>query len=185
MCAFPDGAGGRRQEIREFRTTTAGLITLADWLRSFAVTVVGMESTGVYWRAVFYLLEDEFECQLFNARHLRHVPGRKSDVQDAEWGCQLIEHGLVRTSFGPAPAAAGTARPVDGGELAALDLVQHGLAGEPERGGGVGERQPPFGGVLADAGAQLGGDVDLPGRVAGDLLAGDEPFAQPAVDGRG
>ena len=96
-----DGDGGRRQEIREFRTTTAGLITLADWLRSYAVTVVGMESTGVYWRAVFYLLEDEFECQLFNARHLRHVPGRKSDVQDAEWGCQLIEHGLVRPSFVP------------------------------------------------------------------------------------
>ena len=98
---IPDGGGGRRQETREFRTTTAGLITLADWLRSYAVTVVGMESTGVYWRAIYYLLEDEFECQLFNARHLRHVPGRKSDVQDAEWGCQLIEHGLLRTSFVP------------------------------------------------------------------------------------
>src|SRR5450755_218225 len=97
----PDGDGGRRQEIREFRTTTAGLITLADWLRSYAVTVVGMESTGVYWRAIYYLLEDEFECQLFNARHLRHVPGRKSDVQDAEWGCQLIEHGMVSSSFVP------------------------------------------------------------------------------------
>jgi len=97
----PDGAGGRRQEIREFAATTLGLLTLADWLRSYAVTVVGMESTGVYWRAVFYLLEDEFECRLFNARHLRHVPGRKSDVQDAEWGCQLIEHGLVRASFVP------------------------------------------------------------------------------------
>ena len=60
-----------------------------------------MESTGVYWRAVFYLLEDEFECRLYNARHLRHVPGRKSDVQDAEWGCQLVEHGLVRESFVP------------------------------------------------------------------------------------
>jgi transposase len=97
----PDGHGGRRQEIHEFSTTTSGLLVLADWLRSFAVTVVGMESTGVYWRAVFYLLEDEFECRLFNARHLRHVPGRKSDVQDAEWGCQLIEHGLVRESFVP------------------------------------------------------------------------------------
>ena len=97
----PDGDGGRRQEVCEFRATTAGLVTLADWLRSFAVTVVGMESTGVYWRAVFYLLEDEFDCRLYNARHLRHVPGRKSDVQDAEWGCQLIEHGLVRSSFVP------------------------------------------------------------------------------------
>jgi transposase len=97
----PDGDGGRCQQVREFATTTAGLVTLADWLRSYAVTVVGMESTGVYWRAVYYLLEDEFECRLFNARHLRHVPGRKSDVQDAEWGCQLLEHGLVRESFVP------------------------------------------------------------------------------------
>lgn len=97
----PDGDGGRRQEIREFASTTSGLLTLADWLRSWAVTVVGMESTGVYWRPVYYLLEDEFECRLFNARHLRHVPGRKSDVQDAEWGCQLLEHGLVRASFVP------------------------------------------------------------------------------------
>jgi transposase len=97
----PDDAGGRRQEIREFATTTSGLLTLADWLRSWSVTVVGMESTGVYWRPVFYLLEDEFECRLYNARHLRHVPGRKSDVQDAEWGCQLVEHGLVRSSFVP------------------------------------------------------------------------------------
>ena len=107
----PDDAGGRRQEIREFATTTRGCSRLADWLRSWAVTVVGMESTGVYWRPVFYLLEDEFECQLYNARHLRHVPGRKSDVQDAEWGCQLIEHGLVRPSFVPASAAARAARP--------------------------------------------------------------------------
>ena len=97
----PNGDGGRRQEVREFRTTTADLVTLADWLGSWSVTVVGMESTGAYWRAVFYLLEDEFECQLFNARHLRHVPGRKSDVQDAEWGCQLLKHGLVRPSFVP------------------------------------------------------------------------------------
>lgn len=97
----PDGAGGRRQEVREFASTTSGLVTLADWLGSWAVTVVGMESTGVYWRAVFYLLEDEFDCRLYNARHLRHVPGRKSDVQDAEWGCQLVEHGLVRSSFVP------------------------------------------------------------------------------------
>lgn len=118
----PDGDGGRRQEVREFRTTTTGLITLADWLRSYAVTVVGMESTGVYWRAIYYLLEDEFECQLFNARHLRHIPGRKSDVQDAEWGCQLIEHGLIRTSFVP---------PRPQREL--RDLVRYGKAKIQER----------------------------------------------------
>lgn len=97
----PDGDGGRRQEVCAFPTTTAGLLALADWLRSFAVTVVGMESTGVYWRAVYFLLEDEFECWLLNARHLRNVPGRKTDVQDAEWICRLVEHGLVRPSFVP------------------------------------------------------------------------------------
>ena len=70
----PDDRAGRRQEICEFRTTTAGLITLADWLRSYAVTVVGMESTGIYWRAVYYLLEDDFTCWLLNAQHLRNVP---------------------------------------------------------------------------------------------------------------
>ena len=73
----PDGAGGRRQEVREFSTTTSGLLVLADWLRSFAVTVVGMESTGVYWRAVWFLLEDEFDAEL-SASHLRHVPGRRA-----------------------------------------------------------------------------------------------------------
>jgi transposase len=97
----PDGRGGRRQQAQWFSTTTAGLLALADWLRSFQVTVVGMESTGVYWRAAYFLLEDEFECWLLNARHLRNVPGRKTDVQDAEWICQLVEHGLVRPSFVP------------------------------------------------------------------------------------
>jgi transposase len=97
----PDGDGGRRQETATFATTTSGLMALADWLRSFAVTVVGMESTGVYWKAVYFLLEDEFECWLLNARHLRNVPGRKTDVADAEWICRLVEHGLVRPSFVP------------------------------------------------------------------------------------
>ncbi len=60
-----------------------------------------MESTGVYWKAVYFLLEDEFECWLLNARHLRNVPGRKTDVADTEWICRLVEHGLVRPSFVP------------------------------------------------------------------------------------
>jgi len=93
--------GGRDQQTHSFRTTTAGLLALRDWLEGFGVTVVGMESTGVYWRAVYYLLEDGFQCWLLNAHHLRNVPGRKTDVQDAEWICQLVEHGLVRPSFVP------------------------------------------------------------------------------------
>jgi transposase len=93
--------GGRLQHTRSFRTTTAGLVLLHDWLVSFGVTVVGMESTGVYWRPVYYLLEDDFTCWLLNAAHLRNVPGRKTDVGDSIWICQLVEHGLVRPSFVP------------------------------------------------------------------------------------
>jgi transposase len=97
----PGEDGERLQQTRSFATTTQGLLVLLDWLRSYRVTLVGMESTGVYWRPVFYLLEDHMECWLLNARHLRNVPGRKTDVMDAEWICQLVEHGLVRPSFVP------------------------------------------------------------------------------------
>jgi transposase len=97
----PGEAGRREQEKRRFSTTTAGLLVLRDWLRSYTVTVIGMESTGCYWKPVYYLLEDEFECWLLNAHHLRNVPGRKTDMSDAEWICQLVEHGLVRPSFVP------------------------------------------------------------------------------------
>lgn len=97
----PGEDGGRHQDTRTFQSTTLGLLTLLDWLRSWGVTLVGMESTGIYWRPVYYLLEDHMECWLLNAQHLRHVPGRKTDVHDAEWICQLVEHGLVRPSFVP------------------------------------------------------------------------------------
>src|SRR3989441_11527782 len=98
----PGSATGERlQETRTFSTTTRGLVTLADWLASYGVTLVGMESTGVYWKPVYYVLEERFECWLLNAQHLRNVPGRKTDVQDSAWICQLLEHGLVRASFVP------------------------------------------------------------------------------------
>lgn len=98
---FPGDGGKRQQEIHEFGTTTAELLALRDWLSAHGVTVVGMESTGVYWKPPFYLLEDAFTCHLLNARHLKNVPGRKTDVKDAEWIAQLVEHGLVRPSFVP------------------------------------------------------------------------------------
>lgn len=88
-------AGERHQEIREFATTTAGLLQLRDWLASFEVELVGMEATGVYWKPIYYLLEDDFECWLLNAHHLKNVPGKKTDTKDAEWISQLLEHGLV------------------------------------------------------------------------------------------
>jgi transposase len=100
---IPKGQGRRRQEIRTFATTTPALLELRDWLATNEVTVVGMEATGDYWKPVYYLLEDAFDVQLLNARHMRNVPGRKTDVADSAWLAQLIEHGLVRPSFVPPP----------------------------------------------------------------------------------
>jgi transposase len=84
-----------------FGTVTVELLALRDWLLAHRVTLVGMESTGVYWKPVFYVLENAVECWLLNARHLRNVPGRKTDVSDAAWIASLVEHGLVRPSFVP------------------------------------------------------------------------------------
>lgn len=97
----PDPSGGQRQELRTFSTMTRGLLTLRDWLNALGVTLVTMESTGVYWKPVYYVLEDDFECWLVNARHYRNVPGKKTDTEDAEWLCELAQHGLVRPSFVP------------------------------------------------------------------------------------
>lgn len=88
-------------EQGRFTTTTPGLLVLRDWLVAHGVTRVGMESTGVYWKAPYYLLEDAMQVWLLNARHMRNIPGRKTDVADASWICQLIEFGLVRPSFVP------------------------------------------------------------------------------------
>ena len=101
VATISEGGEEPHQETRKFSTTTGGLLELRDWLASFKVTLVGMEATGVYWKPVYYMLEDDFECWLLNARHLKNVPGRKTDVKDAEWICQLVEYGLVRPSFAP------------------------------------------------------------------------------------
>jgi transposase len=98
---FPGPKGSRASRTATFATTVKGLLELSDWLARFEVTLVGMESTGVYWKPVFFLLEERFECWLLNARHLRNVPGRKTDVADSAWIARLIEQGLVRPSFVP------------------------------------------------------------------------------------
>ena len=99
----PDDAGSRRVHTVTFGTMTPDLIALREWLQAYGVTHVALESTGVYWRPVYYMLEDAFTLLLINMRHLSHVPGRKSDVQDSEWLAQLLEHGLLRSSFVPPP----------------------------------------------------------------------------------
>ena len=97
----PGPTGGRRQEVQTFSTTAAGLLALRDWLSAHEVTHVAMESTGVYWKPVYYVLEERFTCLLVNAAHVSKVPGRKTDVRDCEWLAQLLEHGLLRGSFVP------------------------------------------------------------------------------------
>jgi transposase len=88
-------------ETQTFGTTTPDLLTLHDWLAEWACTHVAMESTGDYWKPVFNLLEDDFEVLLVNAQHVKHVPGRKTDVCDAEWLAELLLHGLLTASFIP------------------------------------------------------------------------------------
>jgi transposase len=97
----PRREGGRGELIESFTTMTADLLALRDWLQGLGVTHVAMEATGVYWKPVWYLLEDDFELLLCNAGHVKNVPGRKTDVSDAQWLCQLLEHGLLRSSFVP------------------------------------------------------------------------------------
>jgi transposase len=101
-CVRVPGRGGERaQEVAEFKTTVAGLLSLRDWLAAHGVTQVAMEATGVYWKPVWAILEDEFDCLLCNARHVKQVPGRKTDVSDAAWLCQLLQAGLLQRSFVP------------------------------------------------------------------------------------
>ena len=97
----PDGGGGREQHVAEFQTTVRGLLGLRDWLAAHRVEQVTMEATGVFWKPVWAILEDDFALVLVNARHVKQVPGRKTDVSDAVWLCQLAEAGLLRASFVP------------------------------------------------------------------------------------
>jgi transposase len=94
-------AGKLEQEVRSFGATTPDLLALREWLVLRGVTQVAMESTGVYWKAPYYLLEDDFEVLLVNAAHLKHVPGRKTDVIDAQWIAEVLSYGLLRPSFVP------------------------------------------------------------------------------------
>src|SRR5476649_2485698 len=89
-------------EVKTFATTTQGLLTLSDWLSANRCTHVAMEATGVYWKPVWHILSDgEFELVLANAAHVKNVPGRKTDVNDATWMADLMAHGLIRASFVP------------------------------------------------------------------------------------
>ena len=101
-CVLRRDAQGRVQkELRTFSTMTPDLLAVADWLAEAGCTHVAMESTGVYWKPVYNLLEGQFEVLVVNAQHIKAVPGRKTDVRDAEWIADRLQHGLLRPSFVP------------------------------------------------------------------------------------
>jgi hypothetical protein len=106
------GAPGKkpRKEVRTFRTFTNDLLALRDWLKDCGCTHVAMESTGVYWKPIYAVLEDEFTMVVGNAHHISNVPGRKTDVKDAEWIADLLRHGLIWPT-GVTRASLGVSRP--------------------------------------------------------------------------
>ena len=93
-----------RGEKRVFGTFTRDLLKLSDWLRECGVRQVALESTGIYWKPVWNILEGQFEVLLVNAQHIKAVPGRKTDQKDSEWIADLLQHGLLKGSFVPPPA---------------------------------------------------------------------------------
>jgi transposase len=105
LITAPDGT--LQRTVRTFATMTADLLALHDWLRHLEVVTVGLESTGIYWRPVYQLLEADRTMILANPRHMKAVPGRKTDVKDSEWIADLLRHGLLQASFIP-PSPSGS-----------------------------------------------------------------------------
>lgn len=102
VCAnLADTKGHRHKERRTFSTMTPDLLRLRQWLKGLEVTHVAMESTAGYWKPIFNVSEGHFEVLLVNAQHIKTVPGRKTDIKDAEWIADLLQHGLLRPSFVP------------------------------------------------------------------------------------
>src|SRR6266436_3916964 len=102
VCAnVPDQQGQRSQERQTFSTMTPDVLRMRTWLKRLGVTHVAMESTGVFWKPIYNLLEGHFEVLVINAQHIKAIPGRKTDVKDAEWIADLLQHGLLRASFIP------------------------------------------------------------------------------------
>src|SRR5690242_17012113 len=101
VCLLILTAQGLRKEIQTFSTMLSDLFRLRDWLKAQHCEAVAMESTGVYWKCIWNVLEGEMELLLCNAQHIKAVPGRKTDIKDAEWIADLLQHGLLRASFIP------------------------------------------------------------------------------------
>ena len=100
-CILVHGPGGKERYLRRFGTMTANIAELAGWLAAHGAVNLALESTGVYWKPIWNLLEDQFKLTLVNAQHIKTVPGRKTDMKDCEWIAELLQHGLLRGSFVP------------------------------------------------------------------------------------
>jgi transposase len=171
----PQAEGGWRREIRTFGTLTDELLTLADWLRVGGVSHIAMESTGVYWKPIYNLLEAEFGVVLVNAQHIKFVPGRKTDVNDAQWIAELLQHGLLKASYIP---------PVAQRDLRELIRYRTSLIQERTREANRVQK------VLEDANIKLGAVASnvlgMSGReMLEQIIAGQEDSAQLAQLARG
>jgi transposase len=165
---IPAPTGGWHKETRTFNTMTSDLLTLSDWLESLAVTHVALESTGEYWKPVFNILESGFEVLLANAQHIKAVPGRKTDVNDAEWIADLLQHGLLRASFIP-PVAQRDLR----------DLTRHRSNFVRERANLVNRLQKTLEGANIKLASVASNVVGVSGRaILGALVAGQ---TDPAI----
>jgi transposase len=165
----PDATSGQpHKESRTFGTMTAHVLQMRDWLKALGVTHVAMESSGVYWKPIYNLLEGHFELLVVNAQHIKAVPGRKTDVKDAEWLADLLRHGLLRPSFIPSVS-----------EREVRDLTRHRTTLIEERSRVINRLQK----VLEDANIKLASVAsDLMGKSARRMLeAFLEDEADPAV----
>jgi transposase len=175
-CRITPGRGGSRlKEIRSFGTMTADLLALGDWLAAASCTHVAMESTGVFWKPIFNVLEGQCAILVVNAQHIKTLPGRKTDVKDAEWIADLLQHGLLRPSFIPSTA-----------QRELRDLTRHRSSLVEERARIVNRVQK----VLEDANIKLAGVAsDIMGASARDMLnalvAGETDAGRLAAFARG
>jgi len=155
------------QEVRSFGATTTELLALADWLGEHECTPVAMEATGVYCKPVWHILEPEFELVLANAAHIRNVPGRKTDVNDAMWIADLLAHGLIRSSFVPPPAIQDLRDLTRTRKQLVREVSQHALRIQK----GLADANLKLGSVLSDVPGQSGRAM-LDAIVAGEADPG-------------
>jgi transposase len=170
-----DAAGRVDKEVRTFSTMTDDLLALSDWLTAESVTQVAMESTGVYWKPIWNLLDGMFELLLVNAQHVKMVPGRKTDVGDAEWLADLLRHGLLRGSFVP-----------DRGERELRELTRYRASLVRERTAEVNRLQKTLEGANIKLASVVSDVMGVSARaMLAELIAGNEDAVQMAELARG